>query len=352
MRVTNRMTSRNYLRTLNNNLSKLAETEERIGSHMKFQNLSDNVIDGARAMRIGQQLDKTERHLQNVSNVRGELEYAENVLNDVEDILVEVHTKVIKALEQSKDQDENVGKTAREAVAAEISNLKGQVLQYCNGKFSDKYVFSGTQNYTAPFTLNQSGKVLFNGIPVDSIYEKDGSFCYETVENGVTTEKIVPQSEEMYIDVGLGIKMTAGNLDPATTFQVSFSGLDILGFGTTPGKDGTAMQNNVFSLLDQMETALRNADTELAGELNDHLSQRRNEVYANATDMGNRTNFLDRTESRLTDEKNTLEKMCSSLMAIDEGEEAINLSTHKRILQATLSYGSQIIPMSLIDFIR
>lgn len=349
MRVTNRAVSRNYLRGLNNTLKKVADTQERIGSQMKFQNLSDNVASGSRAMRFGQQLDSVERHLQNITDVKGELESSENIITDLKDIIDSVHTKVLKALNPSNSSSTTTNEENRKAIASEIANLKSQVLQFCNAQFGGKYLFSGTNNSTVPFTLDNNGKVLFNGTPVDDIYKKtDGNFYYKDNNNN---EIQVPQSEDTYIDVGLGIKVTAGNIDPATAFKVSFSGLDVLGIGTTASKTGKAMSNNIFNLLDQVETALKDGDTDFAGELNDHISDRTSALLTNLTDIGNRTEFLERTESRLTDEKNTLGAMCSDLISINEGEEAINLSTNQRVLQATLQYGSQILPMSLMDFI-
>ena len=52
MRVAQRMISRNYMRTLNNTLSKRAQSLERGDSGLKFNKLSDNVSDGSRAMKI------------------------------------------------------------------------------------------------------------------------------------------------------------------------------------------------------------------------------------------------------------------------------------------------------------
>lgn len=234
MRVAQRMISRNYMRTLNNTLSKRAQSLERGDSGLKFNKLSDNVSDGSRAMHIQEERYQSTQQLDNVENLYAEMKSVDSNMESIHSILQSVQEKVLQAM------SEDYGATSREVIAKQIEKNKEEIIQFANAQFAGKYLFSGTNNSTQPFTVNeQSGKLQFNGVEVEKIYkDTDGKFYYDDPAN-TPPKTLVPNSEEIYADIGLGLKLADGaQVDPRTAFQVSFSGLDILGFGEgITGKD-------------------------------------------------------------------------------------------------------------------
>ena len=80
-----------------------------------------------------------------------------------------------------------------------------------NSSYNGQFLFSGSNNYGAPFSVDKTtGKLSYNGVPVDDIERrKDGTYFYEDA-NGTIHD--VPLNEDIYMDIGLGIRMTGFKL--------------------------------------------------------------------------------------------------------------------------------------------
>lgn len=345
------MVTRNYMRTLNTSLSKRAESLERGSSGLKFSRLSDNVADGSRAMHIQEERYQSTQYLANVENLLSEMNSVDSNLESIHSVMQTIQEKTLMAM------SENYGPDKRAVLAQEISSLKDQILQFANAQFAGKYLFSGTNNSTQPFTVDEaSGKLLFNGVEVESIFQDtDGKFYYYTDPNDPNTKTLVPNSGEIYADIGLGLKISEDmEADPRTAFQVSISGLKMLGFGApVTGQDGTQMSNNVYDLLTQLENAITpDFDETALNDLHRQLVTLTDQVGMSRTDLGTRMNFLERTQTRLEEDIDNMSEMESKLISSDPAEEAIKMKECEYVWLAVLQIGSQILPTSLLDYMR
>ena len=59
MRLTNKLVSDNYLKTLNRSLSDLTEIAEKVAAHRKFMRVSEDPAAAMRAFRLRSRLGKT-----------------------------------------------------------------------------------------------------------------------------------------------------------------------------------------------------------------------------------------------------------------------------------------------------
>lgn len=345
MRVTQSMITRNYLKGLNRTLSDRASSNERITSGRRFTKISENVSDGARALKIREQMYKNEQQLVNIRDAQGELSGAESNLKSINEILQTVQEKSLAGISGTASGDK------RKILAQEIDNLKDQVLQFANARFADKFLFSGTNNAAAPFTVDASGKLLYNSKPVDEIYKNpvDGKFYIDD-----PTATPIPQNDPIYIDVGLGMKFSGSTVDPKSAFEVSFSGLNVLGFGVDAD---SGLPNNLYSILDNISKTLNPTppaefDKDAADALHKQLVKQTDVLMENITDVGTRVNFLDKTTERLENDLDNLDKLRAKLEAVDDATETINMKMYEFAWMATLQIGSKLIPQSLMDFIR
>lgn len=341
MRVSDRTTARNYLKYINKAQSAYAKTNQQIASGNRFEKMSDDVSAGTRVMRHRMDLYKSEKHLDNVEAVNDELKSTESSLTAIGDILSEIHsTKLVKGM------NETTGQSGRDAIATEVKAYRREILQYANLKYGKRYVFGGTNaSFTEPFTEGSDGRLLYNGIAVDSI-EKDADGYFYKDAAGV--RQTIPMDDPIYMDVGLGIKMTGTNVDPNTGFQLSFSGLDVLGFG----KSADGKSNNLYNILVDVEKNLRTYDKEKLGELDAHLVEQTDKFRANITDIGAKTQFLDTMQERLQNTVDNYKNRINNLMGTDDKEAATQLSMNEYVLKAVLSMGARILPTSLMDFLR
>lgn len=343
MRVADRSTSRNFLKYLDTAKTNFAVTNERVASGKRFTRISDDVSAGTRALRIRGDMAKSEEHYDNVKSINEELTSTENAMTSISDIINKVHSqKVVKALNDA------TGDSGRTAIANEISSMKKEILQFANSKYYNRYVLGGSSASTAPFSINDSGELLYNGIDVNSIKrDTDGSYYYLKDETKPDEKTAIPMDGDIYVDIGLGIKLNADQVDKDTAFKVSYSGLEILGFGEEGG-----MSNNIYNIINDIEKAIRDNDMTKLGELDARLVEQTQIFTANLTDIGAKTSFLDTIQSRLEDEVDAYQSQVSNIMGVNDAEEATKQTMNDYVLKAVLSMGANIIPSSLMDYLR
>lgn len=350
MRVSDRTTARNYLKYLNKAKSDYAATNARIASGNRFTQMSEDVAAGTRVMRTRQEQYKVETQLSNVKSINEELSSAETALTSINDILSDVlNTKLVKALSDTTGED------GRIAIADEIKAMRTEILQFANSKYSNHFLFGGTNVAEAPFSTGDDGRLCYNGIPVDSIFKENGYYYYLN-EKGEKTN--IPMDGDVYMDIGLGIKIHTDWVDPNTGeslspntvpdtgFLISYSGLDIMGFGESNG-----LSNNIYNLLTDIEKNLRDFNRENVEMYQTQLSEVSDTFRSHLTDIGARTNFLDTMEDRLTKSVDSFTVRLDDLMGTNDEEEATNLTMNDYVLKAVIQMGSRILPVSLMDFL-
>lgn len=375
MRIAQRMVSRNYRKTLNNSLSKQAASLERSESGLKFSKLSDNVGDGSRAMHIQEQRYQANQHLDNVENLYAEMKSVDSNMDSIHSLLQNVQERMLMGMSQ------DYGETARKVIAQEIGSKKDQILQFTNNQFGGKYLFSGTNNSVSPFTVNEEGKLAYNGVQVDQIYkDTDGQYKYikykevqaedgggnplvDDDNNPVMVKVpdgdpiVVPNSEDTYADVGLGLKVADNTtVDTRTAFQVSFSGLTIMGCGEKGqtdfivGAKGTKVPTNIYDTLTAVEKALDPLDADALDDLFTQVVNLTDQVGMTRTDLGTRMQFLEKTQERLEDDIDNMTELETNLISSDPAEEAMKMKECEYVWLAVMQLGSKVLPASLLDF--
>lgn len=350
MRVTQRAVTRNYL----NNLAMVGKNRndslDRMASGRKYKRLSDNVTDSARALTVRDQLRHTEQALDTIRDANGPMASAESNLMDINELMDTARERLVQMM------GTDVNEVKPEIVGKEIKALKEQTLQFINAKFSNGYLFAGTDQSGPPFTLNDDNDLLFNGVLVQDIKKDDDGFFTDGTGNPPVRVP-VPQNGDVYVDIGLGIKMTGDSVDPRTAFKTSFSGLEILGYG----KDADGDPRNIFEMLDEIEKTLVPADgskpdigkmSERIGVMKGKLDKRAEEFLINVTELGTRQSFIETIEDRLTDDHFNLSEMQNSLETVKAEDETIMYGVHVAAYNQMLQMGAQILPPSLMDYLR
>ncbi len=340
MRVADKTTQRNYLKYLNNARTDYAETNMKIASGNRFTKLSDDVSAGTRMLNSRIELFKSEKQLSNVQAINNELKAVEDSMMSMNDVLNEIiGTKLVKAV------TETTGEAGRVTIASEIKSMKEELIQFANMKFATKYPFGGSTAKVAPFSFSADGKLLYNGIDVNSVQERADGSRYYVDENGV--EQDIAKDNPLFIDIGLGVRVDGTSFNSVSGFEASFSGIQVLGFGTT--EDG--MPNNIINILTEIEDKLVNYDLDELKKLQGHLTDRVDVFRTNVTDIGAKTNFLDTMDTRLTNQIDNYKFRIDELVGINDAEEATNQSMNDYILKAVIQMGSKILPVSLWDYL-
>ena len=342
MRVADRATARNYLKYLYKSQAKYADTNARIASGNRFTKLSDDVSAGSRVLRTRMDRYKAEKQLENVKEAGYELRITEDNLMSMNWVLTTVHeNKVVRALNDPTSDE------GRAVYANEIRSLMAEFLQYANASYGNMFSIGGTNAYKEPLTVDpDTGKLLYNGVDMDSIVEDPvtGLMMYHD-GSGM---QVVPMDQDIYFDIGLGIKMTGPEVNPATAFRLSYSATEVLGYGV----DDDGISNNIYNVMYEIQKNLDTFDREEVERWNTKLRALLDTFRGNLTDIGVKTNFLEAMENSLKSTVDSHTEKIHSLMGVEDAEEATNQMMNDYVLKAVLQMGSRVLPLSLMDFIK
>ncbi|MBQ7755755.1 MAG: flagellar hook-associated protein FlgL [Oscillospiraceae bacterium] len=348
MRITNNRITRNYLFNANKNLQYYSESSNKLTTGRAFTRVSQNVSGGKKAMRLRTQLYQNAQFQKNVSTANEKLTIAEQSLREMSDIITSVQEQATRGGGVSDAQ-------AKEILASTVDELKATVLQYANCTYVDEYVFGGTNAKTAPFTKNENDEIMYNGSLVKDITKNADGVYVDADGNEVDF------SERIYIDIGLGmVNLTEGDIDTNSAYDTSFSGLECLGFGmsefTYVNDDGVEVTetfpNNIYDIATEISKALENNETQKVSALSDQLSKSHNNLLKNVADLGVRTQYLERTLTMLKDEEVNIQTMQTELEGINDTEEIVKMNEYKYAWMLTLQFGGNLLPQSLMDFLK
>ena len=377
MRVAQRTISRNYMTSLNNTLSKRADILARSESGLRFEQLSEDVAAGARAMDTQESRYAATQQKNTAEALVKELDSAWKALGTADSIIQDV-------LEEMKSAAGVRTEEKLDAIKEKVGAMKAQYLQTLNSQYGGKYLFGGTNNATPPFTEGEDGRLQFNGITVANIYKYGDKYYY--VEDGkkpdfdytVTPpvknepgDPLVPQSGKIYLDTGFGLSVGADGVDSRTAFQVNVVGLDAVGYmgfltdeesnvGFDPdGKFCEEVQgwihqtNNIYDLISETEKLLApDYDEKRLDDMQLRLTTMDDKMRMARTFTDTQSTSLEYLVDQLKSDIDGMEKLEDSLMTAEPAGEAIKMKNVEYAWQAVLALGSQILPSSLLDYLR
>ncbi|MDD3428661.1 MAG: flagellar hook-associated protein FlgL [Oscillospiraceae bacterium] len=344
MRITNNMLTRNYLRGMNKNLSNLTKSNDKLSSQRSFSKASENVADANRALRIRRLLTDNERNQSTIEDTRNRFAAAEDSLRTLNTVIQNVTDKVTQGMSGTVNAED------REIISREITNLQEEVLTLSNAKFGDKYLFAsaGNEKNTAPFTVNDTGKLIYNGnaTAVDDMVENANG--KPATDNGDGTTTDISYNGTNYLDIGLGFETANGKVDTRTAIKSTLSGAEIFGFGT----DAAGNPKNLHSLLGKISQDIKEGNTEtLATDLSS-LKKAHTNLLLHITDIGNTTSFADQIKTTLENDEVNLKASQTSIEGVDLSEEIMYNKNFEMAWTVTLQLGSKILPQSIFDFLR
>lgn len=251
-----------------------------------------------------------------------------------------------------KDADGNLSTDAAGTNVTCSIDADGKYTSFTVGPV--KYVDDGTGKFVDPTGGSPTEYTTTDGLTFD---DGAGNTLTLPAAKAVTKATVVPNSGDTYADIGLGLKISNDqDADPRTAFQISFSGLSCMGYAgkdkveTVFGDKGTEVSGNIYDLLTQIENALVPLDKNTLDDCLTQLVTLTDQVGMVRTDLGNRMQYLELTETRLTDDITNMTALETDLISSNPAEEAIKLKECEYVWLAVMQLGSKILPASLLDF--
>ncbi|MCI9604935.1 MAG: hypothetical protein HFH19_12275, partial [Ruminococcus sp.] len=242
----------------------------------------------------------------------------------------------------------NLSKETRQTYADAWRGAQQSMLLSLNATYGDEYVFGGSDAKNVPFTLeevNGEQVLKYRGVNVSDPANAD------------ILEELSKDSH--FIDLGFGLDVTdvtppanSGqyDIDPATAFNTSLPGINLVGYGLDADKDPKNMVLLAGKVADMLESEDFDYDRykELVGKFEDG----RNDLLSQVTILGTQTEFLTTTKERLENNKIQIAEDYDNVVNVDMAEAIMDFSWAQYVYNASLKVGNNILTPSFIDFMN
>ncbi|MGD9366637.1 MAG: hypothetical protein PVH87_13140 [Desulfobacteraceae bacterium] len=285
MRITNQMMADKIAAQLFRQTEQMAKTQEQIVTGKRINRASDDPSGISSVLSYRKTISSLEQYNDNISNAKLHIDAIDNVLDMVTELLREA--KEI-AFDSAPDM--------RAQMAIDVAELRDQVLQMASYQIDGEYVFNGDSTNAAPYTS------------APWIYGMDTGTKEVTIGQNLTIDIIA---------------------DGSAIF----------------GPNG----NNVFNILDTLETAL-NADD--APTIKAQLDTALDRIETVRTENAVVYKRLEATENHYSYFKVNVEEMLSNTEDADIAEAIVKFQVQQTSYESTLATSSMILQKSLVDFLR
>jgi len=296
MRVTGMMQNLQLLNNLRQTHANILKWQDKLATGRKIQRPADDPVGVNYLMRYETELGRSDVFLENVRTGLGMLRAMDSLMQQASDVLKRVKVLVQQAANGTLTAED------RQTIAAEVRQLREQMVVIGNSSFNGKFLFNGQKTDQAPYTIANAAN--------------------EATDDGV-----------YYL-----------NVSPSIQVPVSLQGEQIFGQAGDP--------ENTFKILDDIINHLMNNDVNGLRAALDRMVIAEERIYAAWAEIGARTNRFELLENRILDEQVSLQRLKSETGDVDMADAIIRLKLHENTLQAALATGARIMQVSLVDFLK
>jgi len=308
MRVTHRMIVRTALRDMQNNMRSMASLQEQLSSGKRLHRPSDDPFAVERALNFRSELQALESSKRNIDLSLDWLNSGDAIMEQIGDIVIRARSVGLRGA------DDTVGSAARQALAAETSEMIGSMLQAANTSTQGRYYFSGYQIDRISFTGLDAG-----GNPTD-----DPGAIASVVYNG---------------DNGAIVR----EVEPGVSLKINLT-------GNEPWLDPT-QSDSIWAVLIDLRDSLQADDSAGARDALARMDSAMDRASQARAVIGAKVQRLEQAQSKLDSMTLGLEELLSKTENVDMAEAVVNYSQQEAIYQASLRVNSRILPMSLLDYL-
>jgi len=364
------MLKNQLLSNLSMNLNRMDKLQNQLASGRKFGHISDNPSALIYGQAARNKLARVSHYQNTVSTAQSWLTQAEVGVMELQKVTGSVYEELVSAGSVKTDAD-------KKNIAMIVGQLRDHYVDTLNTSFGDRFVFGGHNTpgdfahgrapVIKPFTIDDSGNLLFNGFnvsqfdgwPTSQFNAKVGDAAWDAMsadeQEALTTLRNL-MGDVMTLDVGPGISM-----------PVSVNGIDLI-FYNARAEDGTNIMRNTFDMLSEVYYAVNghpgdpNAtppvdpipplETDDLSALIKLVQDSQNHLLNKTAEIGGRQRRLELLEARYETDLLNYESMRSDAEDADLAEVIMNVKIAETVYQAALSAGARVIQPSLMDFLR
>jgi flagellar hook-associated protein 3 FlgL len=303
MRVTQNITTSNFISYINQHAENLLKTQQQIASQKRINKSSDDPIGMGQVLGYRTNLAVTDQYQENIKQGMTRLEFNELTL-DLSSDLVNTARKLAENYSGS-----TLSAATRQSAALQVKDLYDQVMQMANSKFNGNYTFSGHATNTAPFSRDADFNATYNG--------DDGEFRIMVSDN-------------------VEVNIVA---DGRQIFQNEANG-------------GVNIFDELKNLIDGLEhpdPVAGSAQIEAAANV---LQAGRDQINSRRSEYAPVLYRLQATDDYLANLRPKVEEAMATLEQADITKAVVELQHLELAYETTLATAARIIQPSLLDFLR
>lgn len=292
-RVTQNMLSQRSLSSLQTGLSRLATLQEQLSTGRVLNRPSDSPADVTSAMRIRSSLANVKQYGRNAEDGNGWLTQIDAALTSATDVVMRARDLALEGANEG-----SMGASAREALAAEVDQLRDGLIDTANTTYL--------------------GRPVFGGVTAGAIaYDASGTYAG------------TPGAVNRTISDGTSIRV---DVDGTTAFGATGS--------------------SVFDHLDALSNALRAGNQAGISAAVATLDTDRDRITTTQTEVGSRQLRVESAIQASQDGELTLRTSLSNVENADLPKVIVDLQLQQTAYQASLAATARVMQPSLLDFLR
>jgi flagellar hook-associated protein 3 FlgL len=252
MRITNKMMTNNMMSNINKNKLSMTSLEQQYSTGKKIQKPSEDPIIAVRALKLRTNLTELNQYYdKNIPDAKSWMDVTESSLDNVNEVLTKINKYCVQG------STDTLTAKDRDAVIADLQQLKDQVYQEGNANYAGRYVFTGYKtdssltfsedepnlNYaiTEHFTGEQvqvSNKVV-GGYTMDDL----GSSTFDTAPSLQQTYRLQLSYEKLSATAPTSIRYTTVNSSGVEVEQSITTGITTMSLEALE-TDGSALTSS------------------------------------------------------------------------------------------------------------
>lgn len=409
MRVTNRYISNNIISNIQQNLRRLARTQEQLSTGKTMLRPSDKPQSDSQLLSVKASISYLEQYDKNLDDGLSYLNLSDSSMQTLGNLLNSASEMAVQGANSTYSSSDMA------ALGEQIDKMIDEVVDLANSSVGGRFIYAGTKNSVAPFSRS-GDKIVYKG-DTNGIYRQVISGDSYRIDApgittgtqvavvpptaGVTPSGVMPTVTQRPSDLtktGIvtitcdgsgGYSITGATaLDGVTPVLVSdFSGLNVDATGTNAGEQykitidnrvgvfghgeetspgsgqyvvydpttaaaKSSVDTGIFDCLFKLRDALNSGNyTAVSSSVSD-VQAKMDQLLQRRVAVGSRTNHFEMLKDQINDLNTKLTSAQNNLEGADMYKLSIQMSDDQVTYQASLSSAANMMKVSLLDYLK
>jgi flagellar hook-associated protein 3 FlgL len=398
MRVTQGMEQAQFLATINQLESSIANNQNDISSGLSFTTASENPVGAGLVSGYNQVLAQSQQYTSNGNSAQSSLNIEDNAITQLQNQLQSVRSLALEANNGTESQQD------LSAIATQVSQIQQSLLSLANTQDgAGNYIFGGFATATQPFSLSPSGATYSGdqgqrqvqiGAAQTLVVGDNGDLVFNQIKNGNGTVNVTAatgntgtgilgattvSNPTAYSGGSYTIEFTAPNAYKVVSSAgatvtsgaytsgqaISFAGLEVTLSGQPAAGDNfdvaPSSNQSLFATVQNLATALGqgNATPAAQAQLNNSIAgavngidQALEHLQTVQSSVGARLNSITAQQSVATTQQTQLQQSITNIQGLDYASAITTLDSQNTTLSAAMQAFTQTQGLSLFKYLQ